>query len=54
MRREHDIVELAQRMIARQRLDLEHVEAGAGDAFFAQRGDQRRLLDDRPRDVLMR
>ena len=36
MRREHDIVELAQRMIDRQRLDVEDVEAGAGDAFLPQ------------------
>src|SRR5262249_8980512 len=35
MRRDHDIVELAKRMIERQRLDLEYVEAGAGNRLFS-------------------
>ena len=48
MRREHDIVHLAQRMVERQRLDVEHVEAGAGDLVVAQGRQQRRLIDDRP------
>ena len=34
-------------MVERQRLDVEHVEAGAGDLLSLQRGDQRRLVDDR-------
>src|SRR5207248_1313522 len=48
MRGEDDIVEPAQRMLDRQRLDIEHIEAGARDTLFAQRGDERRFLDDRP------
>ena len=36
VRREHDIVELAQGMIERQRLDIKDVKPGAGDAFVAQ------------------
>src|SRR4051794_11489134 len=46
MRREHDVVHLAQRMIHRQRLDVEHVEAGARDLVLAQRGEHRGLVDD--------
>src|SRR5690349_16645993 len=37
---EHDVVELAERMVHRQRLDVEHVEAGAADALGAERVDQ--------------
>ena len=55
MRRDHDIVELAVGMIERQRLDLEHVEAGAGD-FLVLQGREQRRLDRRsaPREVLIR
>src|SRR5258705_10253210 len=48
MRGEHHVVELAERMIDRQRLDVEHVEAGAADASGGQRRDQRLLVHDRP------
>ncbi len=37
MRRQHEVVELAERMIDRQRLDREHVEAGARDLLLLQR-----------------
>ena len=43
----HDVVHLAQRMIERQRLDVEHVEPGAGDLLVAQGREHRRLVDDR-------
>src|SRR5262245_14939868 len=46
MRREDDVVHLAQWMIGGQRLDVEHVEPGAGDLVLPQRRQQRRLLDD--------
>src|SRR3954454_18269647 len=39
---------LPQRMVARQGLVVEDVEAGAGDGSFAQRMDQGVLVDDRP------
>src|ERR1700745_117870 len=42
MRREEEIVERRQRMAGGQRLRLEDVERGAGDAVFAQNGDERR------------
>ena len=48
MRRDHDVVHLAERMVERQRLDVVDVEAGAGDRFGVQRRDQRLLVDDRP------
>ena len=35
MRGEHDVVDLAQRVVERQRLDVEHVEAGARDLLLA-------------------
>jgi hypothetical protein len=47
-------VELAVGMIERQRFDLEHVQPGAGDFLVLQRFQQRRLIDDRARAVLMR
>jgi len=47
VRREHDIVELAQRMIDGQRLDVERVEAGARDSALAERREQGGLVDDR-------
>jgi hypothetical protein len=37
MRREHDIVHLAQRMIDWQRLDVEYIEPGAADFLLALR-----------------
>src|SRR5262245_7326636 len=48
MRREHDVVELAEWMVDRQRLDVEHVETGTADAGSGERRDQRLLVDDRP------
>src|ERR1700704_3581423 len=47
MRGEHHVVELAERMIDRQRLDVEDVEAGAGEAAGGQGRDQRLLVHDR-------
>src|SRR5215831_15687388 len=47
MRRDHDIAHLAERMIERQRLDVEHIDAGAGNSPVLQRRDQRPLVDDR-------
>ena len=47
MRRDHHVVELAEGMIGRQRLDGEHVDAGAGDLLLLQSLQQRRLVDDR-------
>src|SRR3954462_514305 len=44
---EHHIVELAERMIDRQRLDVEHIEAGAAETPGGQRCDQRLLVHDR-------
>ena len=38
----------AQRVVGGQRLDVEDVEPGAGDAPAAERRDQRGLVDDRP------
>src|SRR3981189_476480 len=46
MRGEHHVVELAERVVDRQRLDVEHVEAGAGDASGGGRRDQRLLVHD--------
>src|SRR4051812_13246547 len=48
MRRQHEIVELAERMVDRQRLDREYVDAGARDFLLHQRVQQRALVDDRP------
>jgi hypothetical protein len=42
-----DVVQRAQRMPRRQRLGVEDVEAGTGDAPRAQRVDQSRLVDNR-------
>src|SRR5712671_1503251 len=47
MRGEHHVVELAERMIDRQRLDVEHVKAGAADAAVGESGDQGLLVHDR-------
>src|SRR5579864_4394946 len=47
MGRDHDIVHAPERMIERQRLDVEHVEAGAGNATLIKGRDQRLFLDDR-------
>src|SRR4051812_40072060 len=48
VRGEHDIVELAEGMIERQRLDVERIKPRAGELAAAERGKQRRLVDDRP------
>ena len=53
MRREHDVVELAQRMVGGQRLDVEHVEAGAGDPLLAQRRSSAASSMIGPREVLI-
>src|ERR1700728_2642746 len=37
MRRKNDIIELAQRVFDRQRLDVEHIECGAAGGVFPQR-----------------
>ncbi len=48
MWREHDVVELAQGVIDRQRLGVEHVQSGAGDCLVAQDRKHCALVDDRP------
>src|SRR5262249_25091331 len=40
MRRDDDIVHLTERMIERQRLDIENVKPGAGNGFRLKRCDQ--------------
>src|SRR6185437_14921879 len=47
VRGEHRARRGAKRVVGRQRLHVEHVEAGAGDPAGAQRLDQRGLVDDR-------
>src|SRR5690242_12321757 len=47
MRSDHHVVELAEGMIDRQRLDREHVDAGARDLLLLQHLEERRLVDDR-------
>src|SRR5207249_3704127 len=47
VRRQHDVVEAEERVAIRQRLDVEHVQRGAGDAARAQRVQQRLLVHDR-------
>src|SRR5665213_3598355 len=47
MRRDDDVLDLAIGMIERQRLDVKHVEAGAGDLLLVERVEQRLLVDDR-------
>src|SRR5690242_17424639 len=46
MRRNHDIVHLAEGMIERQWLDIEYVQAGASNRLVLQRCDQRLFIDD--------
>src|ERR1700733_13852438 len=46
MRCEHHIVEHAQWMRQRERLDFEHVDPRARDFLFLQRRQKRRLIDD--------
>ena len=41
VRREHDVVHRAQRMVGGEVLALEVVEAGAGEVARLQRGDER-------------
>jgi hypothetical protein len=48
VRRDHDIIHLAEWMIERQRLDIEDIETGAGDLVLSQRGDEGGFIDDRP------
>lgn len=38
---------LAQRMLGGKRLDVEHIQGRARDSALLERGEQRRLLDDR-------
>ena len=38
--REHDVVELRERMPRRQRLLVEHVQTGSGDPFLPQGRDE--------------
>src|SRR6266508_4632857 len=47
MRRDDDVVPLAQRMVLRQRFYVEYVEAGARDLLVAQDCQHGGLLDDR-------
>src|SRR6266702_6912730 len=46
MRGQHHVVELAEGMIDRQRLDREHVDRGTRDLLLLQGFQQRRLVDD--------
>ena len=48
MRRDYEIVELAEGMVDRQWFDREHIDAGAGDLLPLQYIKQRILIDDRP------
>ena len=48
MRRHDDVVELEDRLVGGARLDLEHVEPGAGDRAVDQGAVQRPLVDHRP------
>src|SRR3954453_9044924 len=48
MRRQHEVVELAEGMVRWQRLDGEHVDAGAWNPLLLQRLEQRLLVHDRP------
>src|SRR5689334_12209726 len=48
MRRDDDVVELAERMVGREWFLVVNVDAGAGDLLGAQRGLERLLLNDRP------
>src|SRR5208282_2882005 len=45
MRCNEDVRQVPERAVGRQRLGLEYVKTGAGDAALAQRRDQRRLVD---------
>src|ERR1700733_10859389 len=45
-RGEHDIVEFAQRMVQRKRLNIKYIEPGSGDAFIPQGGEQGCLVND--------
>ena len=49
----HDIVHLAERMIERQRLDVEHVEAGAGDRLVLSAAISAFSSTIGPREVLI-
>ena len=49
MRRQHHVVELAQRMLNRQRLHVVDVEAGACDPLVAERVEHGSLVDQRTR-----
>src|SRR5579864_6139151 len=52
VRRDDDLWKLVQRVVAWERLDVEHVQPRAGDPAFPQRPDERRFLYDRStRDV---
>ena len=54
MRRQHDVVELAERMVERQRLDVVDVEAGAGDLLAcAAPSSSAASSTIGPREVLM-
>src|SRR4029077_16465994 len=46
MRRCENIREMAERMLGRQRFDIEHVQAGAGDFPSLQDFDESTLVDD--------
>ncbi len=46
MRRDGDIVELPEWMLGRKRLGVEDVQHGPADPPFAQRREQRLLVDD--------
>ena len=43
-----DVVELEDRLVGRARLDLEHVEPGAGDRAVGESAVERALVDHRP------
>src|SRR5260370_13377892 len=47
VRRREDGIQLAERMVGLQRLDIEYINGGAGDPARLQRFDQSRSVDDR-------
>ena len=48
MRRQHDVVQTTQRMIAGQGFACVDIETGAADTTRRERVDQRGFVDDRP------
>src|SRR6266404_9403949 len=47
VRRREDVLQLPERMVGLQRLDVEYINCGAGDSARLQRFDQSHLINDR-------